>query len=205
MTAVTRASSSPHSSESGQLRSALLSRFADHSGQKKSLGSPLRGARDPGGRSFLTATDEASASPTREVSATLRPALPWAKGSRVPASASGLKRVWFRRLHHPRRRCAPCLVPRRQAASNRGTSQTLTFQGKRVLLVPARPLGPSGSGLVPDGLGPPFSPDHNSSCDLDPSLKLRILGSEEKGIRGTDADLRSLPRCARRELIRRSA
>lgn len=120
----------------------------------------------------------------------LRPALPWAKGSRVPASASGLKRVWFRRLHHPRRRCAPCLVPRRQAASNRGTSQTLTSQGTRVLLVPARPLGPSGSALVPDGLGPPFSPDHNSSCDLDPSLKLRILGSEEKGIRGTDADLR---------------
>lgn len=60
----------------------------------------------------------------------LRPALPWAKGSRVPASASGVKRVWFRRFHHPRRRCAPCLVPRRQAAQNRGTSQTLTSQGK---------------------------------------------------------------------------
>lgn len=204
MTAVTRASSSPHSSESGQLRSALLSRFADHSGRKGHRIPASRCARSPW-PIVPMAPDEASASPTREVSAMLRPALPWAKGSRVPASASGLKRVWFRRLHHPRRRCAPCLVPRRQAASNRGTGQTLTSQGKRVLLVPARPLGPSGSGLVPDGLGPPFSPDHNSSCDLDPSLKLRILGSEEKGIRGTDADLRFLPRCARRKLVRRSA
>lgn len=119
----------------------------------------------------------------------LRPALPWARGSRVPVSASGLKPVWFRRLHHPRRRCAPCLVPRRQAASNRGTSQTLTSQGKRVLLVPARASHPPDSSLVADGQGPPFSPDHNSSHDLDPSLKLRILGSEEKGIRGGDAEL----------------
>lgn len=138
--------------------------------------------------------------PAGEVSAMLRPALMrdrWPPRARVGVGEEG---GWFRRLHHPRGRCATRPVPLCQQALSGGTGRSPTFQGLRMILVPARASRPPDFGLVPDGVAPSVSPDHNSSCDLDSSLKLRMRGREEKGIRGSGTNRRFHPRCARRNL-----
>lgn len=82
------------------------------------------------------------------------------------------------------------LCTRRQHVRFRVHSPSPTFRGLRVDLCTARATRPSDSGLCTEGLCPPVSPDHNSSCDPDSSLKLRMQGPREKGIRGGDADPR---------------
>lgn len=82
------------------------------------------------------------------------------------------------------------LCTRRQHVRFRVHSPSPTFRGLRVVLCTARAPRPPDSGLCTDGLCPPVSPDHNSSCDLESSLKLRFFGAREKGIRGGDADPR---------------
>lgn len=82
------------------------------------------------------------------------------------------------------------LCTRRQHVRFRVHSPSPTFRGLRVDLCTARATRPSDSGLCTEGLCPPVSPDHNSSCDPDSSLKLRMQGPREKGIRGGDAELR---------------
>lgn len=112
------------------------------------------------------------------------------KAAACPRRRRGWIRVWFRRLHHPRRRFAPGLVPRRHFAPNPGTSPPPTFQRKRMPLVPARPLGPTDSGLVPDDVEPSVFADEAAKSDLDHSLKLLMRGRKRKGIRGGDAEPR---------------
>jgi hypothetical protein len=82
------------------------------------------------------------------------------------------------------------LCTRRQHVRFRVHSPSPTFRGLRVVLCTARASRPPDSGLCTDGLCPPVSPDHDSSCDLESSLKLRSFGAREKGIRGGDADPR---------------
>lgn len=57
-------------------------------------------------------------------------------------------------------------------------------------LSPARPSGPTDSGLVTDGLVTTFFPDAVAKHELDPPLKLRMLGGKEKSIRGGGTGLR---------------
>lgn len=53
-----------------------------------------------------------------------------------------------------------------------------------VPLSPVRPSGPADSGLETDVLMTPFTPDAEAKDDLDPPLKLRIRGAEEKEHKG---------------------
>lgn len=63
------------------------------------------------------------------------------ESSRVPAASSGMERAWFRELHHPLPRFARGLAPWCHGVKNQGASQSATFRGKIVPLVPADPVG----------------------------------------------------------------